>query len=174
MGERYERKLLAHFIRTDFGGQSDTSWERIGEDLEEYSVEMNPIITVERNILDNDYVYHDGYEPTAAVSPYYARVGSALYNCLLGLIQGQDLPDGTFSGFAYGTFAMTEIIDAFLWSPYVSAENVYYAVRRPVCIGIDSYGGDYTAIQIPFTLTYRNTGQQRCLFDIEHRNIYTP
>ena len=143
MGERRERKYMAHFINTTFGGGTTKTWERLGEDLEEFNVEMNPMITVERSILDEDYVYHDGYEPTASASPIYARAGSQLANTLQGIIDG----------YQFGNACLTDILEVHLWDPYQNITGAYHAVMRRAWVGIDSYGGDTSGYQIPFTLT---------------------
>ena len=54
------RKYMAHFLDSTFGGQTP-SWYRIGEDLEEYSVGMNPDTEVKKNILGNTTFTHNGY-----------------------------------------------------------------------------------------------------------------
>ena len=169
MGERVRREEVLHYINPRFGTHDNhqatsATWELLGEDLEEYSVEMNPIITVERNILDEDYVYHDGYEPTASVSPYYAREGTELFDTLHDII----------AQFLFGDACITDVIEVYLWRPVSDVANTYYGRRKRVCVGIDSYGGDYTGYQIPFTLTYQTRDTTSVMFNIETNGIYTP
>lgn len=56
------RKYMAHFLDSSFGGTTP-AWYRIGEDLEEYNVELNPDTEVKKNILGNTTFNHNGYEP---------------------------------------------------------------------------------------------------------------
>ena len=154
MGARFERKLMAHYINTVFNPTSGTSYELLGEDLAEYSVEMNPIISVERNVLDQDVVYHDGYEPTASVTPYYAREGSGLFSAL------QSVVDHSY----HGNKCKTYIVEVHLWDKV--GTNLYRAVRRTAYVGIDSFGGDTSGYQIPFTLTIQTSGQTTGNFNV--------
>lgn len=172
MGQRFKREWMLHYINTNFGThdnhQVNPNWELLGEDLEEYSIEMNPNISIEKDILGRDYIYHDGYEPTASVSPYFAREGSALSHSL------QDVVDM----FLHGDACITDVLEVHLFDPaYDSStppqpiENTYIAIRKRVCVGIDSFGGDYTAYQIPFTLTYLTDSYQRVNFNIRTNTI---
>ena len=67
MAERMQRKLMAHFLDTSMRGTT-ASWFRLGEDFEEYNVEMNPDTEQRKNILgnnstglqcDNSFKFHD-------------------------------------------------------------------------------------------------------------------
>ena len=49
-GAKYERKYLAHFIDSSFGSET-SSYIRLGKDLEEYAIEMNPETESKNNIL---------------------------------------------------------------------------------------------------------------------------
>lgn len=40
-GEKMERKWLAHYIDSNFGNSTE-NYIRLGQDLEEYNIEMNP------------------------------------------------------------------------------------------------------------------------------------
>ena len=52
MANKVERKYLAHFIDASFGNGSATpNYVRLGADLEEYNLDLNPDIEVSKNIL---------------------------------------------------------------------------------------------------------------------------
>ena len=70
-GEKLERKYLAHFIDSAFNGKS-AAYVRLGVDLEEYTVEMNPDGESSKNILGESRYNLKGYEPQGTVDPYYA------------------------------------------------------------------------------------------------------
>ena len=92
---KIERKYMAHFLDTaNFNNASTTpSWYRIGEDLEEYNVDMNPDTELVKNILGTTRFDHKGYEPSADADPFYARVGDDLFDKLQGTLYSFDSPD---------------------------------------------------------------------------------
>jgi len=47
-GDKLERKYLIHYIDSSFGGTP--AYERIGKDLEEYNIELNPDVETIKNI----------------------------------------------------------------------------------------------------------------------------
>jgi hypothetical protein len=75
------RKLMAHYLDSSFGGAT-ASWYRLGKDLEEFNVEMNPDVEQFRNILGENNINHNGYEVSADSEPFYAREGDALFEKL--------------------------------------------------------------------------------------------
>ena len=84
-GAKIERKYMGHFIDTaNLGTTTATtaSWYRIGEDLEEDNVDLNPDTELVKNILGSTRFDHNGYEPSADADPYYARSGDDLFTPL--------------------------------------------------------------------------------------------
>ena len=75
---KIERKFLAHFINAAKPGEQ-ASYERLGKDLEEYSVSLSAQVESKKNILGQTSVLISSYEKTAAVEPYYAESGSDLF-----------------------------------------------------------------------------------------------
>ena len=96
---KIERKYMAHFIDATFQYYPNRtsawtpSWYRLGEDLEEYNVELNPSVEVVRNFLGDDIVIHDGYAMSGEVEPYYAykkgNVEDALFIKLQSMIDNE-------------------------------------------------------------------------------------
>ena len=142
---KIERKYLAHFINAAKPG-SEASYERLGGDLEEFSPEMSAQVETKKNILGESSVLISGYEKTAAVEPFYAQSGSALFERLQSIIDGDLVLDDL----------KADVVDVKLWE--AEAEGVYPAVKETVYIEVTSYGGDTTGYQIPFTLHY--TGEK--------------
>lgn len=144
---KIERKYMAHFLDTafisDMTSTATPSWYRIGEDLEEYSVELNPDTEVTKNILGNTKFTHNGYEPTADADPFYARVGDALFTKL------QDIVDNRHQGDQCKTTAL----EVHLWDEG-STTNTYVAYRQGCYVVPTSYGGDTSGYQIPFSVNY--------------------
>lgn len=144
---KIERKYMAHYLDTAFIADKNStatpSWYRIGEDLEEYSVELNPDTEVVKNILGNTKFNHNGYEPTADADPFYARVGDALFTKL------QDIVDNRHQG----DQCKTSALEVHLWDEGTTTGT--YTAYRQFCYCVpSSYGGDTSGYQIPFTVNY--------------------
>lgn len=135
------RKYMAHFLDASFGGASP-SWYRIGEDLEEYNVEMNPDTELKKNILGNTTFEHNGYEPSADSDPFYARVGDALFEKLQTIVDTQATDDTL----------KTESLEVHLWDG--DATNGYTAYKQDCYVVPTSYGGDTSGYQIPYSVNY--------------------
>lgn len=64
---KIERKYLAHFLDAKFGVKTQgeetytPNYTRLGKDLEEYNEELNPDVEVNKNILGEQNVVHNGY-----------------------------------------------------------------------------------------------------------------
>ena len=141
---KIERKYLAHFINTAEDGEA--VYERLGKDLEEFSPELSAQVDTKKNILGESSVVISGYEKTAAVEPYYAQSGSALFTRLQEIIDGDLVLDAL----------KADVVDVKLWDENEAGE--YPAVKEAVYIEVTSYGGDTTGYQIPFTIHY--TGEK--------------
>ena len=138
---KIERKYLAHFIN---GARVDQTpeYERLGKDLEEYSVNLSAQVESKKNILGQTSVLISSYEKTAAVEPYYAESGSALFARLQQIIDEGLVLDQLKS----------DVVEVKLWE---AAEGTAYpAIREEVILEITSYGGDTNGYQIPFTIHY--------------------
>lgn len=142
MAEKMARKLMAHFVDSTFGSET-ASWYRLGEDFEEYSVELNPDVETSKNILGNTTFTHNGYEISADGDPFYAREGDALFAKLQTIIDTQ----------AQYTGLKTKALEAHLWEPGTT-DGTYKAFTQDCYIVPTSYGGDTSGYQIPFTVYY--------------------
>lgn len=63
----FERQWLAHFIH------NGTSYQRLGDDIEELSIELNPDSETKKNILGESRTRVKGYEPSYSVDAFYAK-----------------------------------------------------------------------------------------------------
>ena len=142
---KIERKYMAHFLDTEFitGDTGTPAWYRIGEDLEEYNVELNPDTELVKNILGSTRFDHKGYEPSADADPFYARVGDSLFEKL------QEIVDERHTG----DQCKTSALEVHLWEEGTSS-GTYVAYRQPCYVVPSSYGGDTSGYQIPFTVNY--------------------
>ena len=141
---KIERKYMAHFINAAKEGQA--VYERLGQDLEEFSPEMSAQVETKKNILGESSVLISGYEKTAAVEPFYADQGSELFQRLQEIIDGDLVLDDL----------KADVVDVKLWD--ADQGGAYPAVKETVFIEVTSYGGDTTGYQIPFTIHY--TGEK--------------
>ena len=141
---KIERKYMAHFINAAREGEA--VYERLGQDLEEFSPELSAQVETKKNILGESSVLISGYEKTASVEPFYAQKGSALFDRLQEIIDNDLVLDEL----------KAEAVDVKLWD--AAEDGVYPAVKEAVYIEVTSYGGDTTGYQIPFTLHY--TGEK--------------
>lgn len=137
---KIERKYLAHFINIAKG--DDSTYERLGQDLEEFSPELSAQVDTKKNILGETSILISGYEKTAGVEPYYAEVDSGLFARLQEIIDEGLLLDEL----------KTDVVEVKLWEQPEGSS--YPAIREEAYIEVNSYGGDVTGYQIPFTLHY--------------------
>ena len=137
---KIERKYLAHYINAAESGEA--VYERLGKDLEEFSPELAAQVDTKRNILGETAILISGYEKTGAVEPFYAEEGSALFERLQSIVDGNLVLDQL----------LTDVVEVKLWK----SENgtTYPAIRESAYIEVISYGGDTTGYQIPFTLHF--------------------
>ena len=142
---KIERKYMAHFINGAKDGE-EAIYERLGQDLEEFSPEMSAQVETKKNILGQSSITISGYEKTASVEPFYAQQGSAMFSRLQEIIDDNLILDDL----------KTDVVDVKLWEG--SEAGDYPAVKETVYLEVTSYGGDATGYQIPFTIHY--TGEK--------------
>ena len=136
------RKYMAHFLDASFMGTTPSLY-RLGADLEEFNVELNPNTEQKQNILGENTFTHSGYEISASAEPYYAVVGDALFEKLQEIIDGQKTDD-SLKTYAY---------EVHLWEAGTGS-GTFVAYRQEVYVVPTSYGGDTTGYQIPFEVHY--------------------
>lgn len=157
MAGKLERKYLAHFIDASFNGET-ANYVRLGKDLEEYNEELNPDVEVQKNILGEQNVVHNGYEVQGEVNPYYAYEGDPLFAKLAEIANKR----------ATGDACMTTKVEVLL-----NAEGtVAWAYREDCYVIPTSVGGDTSGVQIPFT-TYNAGNRVAGTFDMSTKT-FTP
>lgn len=141
MANKIERKYLAHFIDASFGtGSATPNYVRLGADLEEYNLDMNPDIEVSKNILGDSTIKHNGYEPQSSVDTFYAVTGDALFETLSDIANERKTGDD----------CKTTAVDVLLNDKGV----VTWAYREDVMVVPTSMGGDTSGVQVPFSVYY--------------------
>lgn len=144
---KIDRKYMAHYI--DAGslcGGPTSKYERLGKDLEEYNVELNPDTETSKNILGESTFKHNGYEVSSDADPFYADTTSDLFTALQKIVDGR-LKDDNLK---------TKAVEVHLWTEATSGE--YEAYQQDCYVVPTSYGGDTSGYQIPFTVNY--TGER--------------
>jgi hypothetical protein len=144
---KIKRKFMAHYIdAATVAGPS--SFIRLGSDLEEFTIELNPNVETKSNILGESTTSIDGYEPQASVEPYYAVIGDPLHTRLQKIVDERLTLDDL----------KTSTIEVHLWEEDATTTGSYVAYKEDAIIEVVSYGGDTTGYQIPFNL--HNTGNR--------------
>lgn len=155
--EKIERKYLAHFLDASFGGTT-TNYTRLGKDLDEYSEELNPDVEVNKNILGEQNVQHNGYEVQSEVDPYYAYDGDPLFEALSEIANERKT----------GSACITTKVDVLLKAD----GTVVWAYREDCWVVPNSVGGDTSGVQIPFTV-YNAGNRVKGTFDMATKT-FTP
>lgn len=141
MANKIERKYLAHFLDASFGtGSATPNYVRLGTDLEEYTLDLNPDIEVSKNIIGDGTIKHNGYEPQSDVDTFYAVTGDPLFEALSDIANERKTGDD----------CKTTAVDVLLNDKGV----VTWAYREDVMVVPTSMGGDTSGVQIPFSVYY--------------------
>ena len=120
--------------------QSAANWVVIGDDIEDMAIELNPDTEQIKNILGQSKVRDNGYEPSFDADPFYADPDNALYpkirDIALERKQGDDCK----------TLLLEVIIED-------TEATSHKAFVREVFVKPQSYGGDTSGVNIPYTVT---------------------
>lgn len=148
MGNKIERKFLAHYIDANPLGDPETAvtettnYVRIGKDLEEYNENLNPDVSSEKNILGENTVTHNGYDVSSDVDPFYVRADDNVPEALAAKVL--DIANNRRTGQGCRTTKVDVLVD--------SAGTVIWAYREEVMIVPNSVGGDTSGVQVPFSI----------------------
>lgn len=141
-----ERKYLAHYLDSAFDTTfAASTYVRLGKDLEEFTVELNPDVTTSKNILGENSVIHNGYEASSEASPVYYEYDDALTEKILEIAMLRKTGDA----------CKTSYVEVLLKPGAEGAEpTVMRAIREDVYVIPTSYGGDTSGLQVPFSINY--------------------
>lgn len=158
-----ERKYLAHYLDSNFG-KTTAAYVRLGKNLEEYNEELNPDVSVNKNILGEQYVQHSGFEVQADVDPFYYDYDDALSE-KIAEIANERIKDDK---------CKTTMVDVLLKPGADSSETptVVWAYREDVYVVPNSVGGDTSGVQIPFTV-YKAGNRVKGTWDVSKKS-FTP
>lgn len=138
---KLEREALQHYLDYSFKGDTATaSWEILGDDIEEMSVELNPDTEQKQNILGQAIVDDKGYKPSMSADPYYADPAKKLYPKI------REIAMGRLKGDKCKTLMLEVIVE-----DTSAAKHLAYA--QEVIVKPQSYGGGTEGVSIPFNIT---------------------
>lgn len=134
------RKLVQDFINCT--PTDAATYEVLGADLEELSVEFSADIEKKSNILGQNSINLKSYEKEASVEPYIADTDNELFKFLQDIIDKDKVLDDV----------KTDVVRVKLYE--AASSGSYPATKEDVYIEVVSAGGDTTGYQIPFNIHY--------------------
>ena len=141
---KLNREALAHFLDTTFNTSvadvAKATFEIIGDDIEEMSVEMNSDTEQVKNILGQTRTVDNGYTPSMDADPYYANPDKKLYPKL------RDIAMKRLKGDACKTLMLEVIVED-------TEAETHLAYVREVMVKPQSYGGGTEGFNIPFSVS---------------------
>lgn len=158
-----ERKYLAHYLDAAFDTTyAAAEYVRMGKDLEEYSVELNPEVETKKNILGENSVNVSGYEVSSSVDPYYYEYDEKLSEKVMDIAMNRTTGNG----------CKTSTIDVLLKPGSTDEEEptVVWAYREDCYVVPQSVGGDTTGIQIPFEI-HRSGNRTKGTFNLSTKKF---
>lgn len=164
--DKAERKYLAHYIDANPLGDpatavtDTTNYIRIGKDLEEYTENLNPDVSSEKNILGENSVTHNGYDVSSDVDPFYVYLDDNTPEVLSGKLM--DIANNRRTGKGCKTTKVDVLVD--------SEGTVLWAYREDVYIVPNSVGGDTSGVQVPFTI-YNDGNRTKGTFNLSTKTF---
>ena len=157
-----ERKYLAHYLDAAFDTTyAAANYVRLGKDLEEFSVELNPDVETSKNILGENSVKHSGYEASSDADPVHFEYDDALTEKMMEIAMLRKSGDA----------CKTSYVEVLLKPGEGDAKpTVIRAVREDVIVVPNSYGGDTSGVQVPFTVHYSGNRVEGT-FDLETKKF---
>lgn len=140
---KLNREAMATYLDTTFNTKvsdvAKATFEIIGDDIEEMSVELNPDTEQTKNILGETKTKDNGYEPSMDADPFYADPDKQLYpkirDIALGRLKGSDCKTLMLEVFVENTESTTHL-----------------AYVREVMVKPQSYGGGTEGVNFPFNV----------------------
>ena len=167
---KIERKYLAHYIDAEFNSDPTQSnltfnYVRLGKDLESYGEELNPQVNVMQNILGEQNVTHTGYQVQSTADPFYAEPGDPLYAQLRSIVEERKTGDDCV------TTRIDVMIDPASEILNGTTHTGTYPAWREICWVVpNSFGGDTSGVQIPFTV-YNAGGRVQGTFNLSTKTF---
>ena len=140
---KLNREALAHYLDTAWNKKcadaSKATFEILGDDIEELSVELNSDTSQVQNILGQTKTQDNGYAPALDADPFYADPDKALYPKL------RDIAMERLKGDECKTLLLEVIVED-------TEATTHTAYVREVMVKPTSYGGGTDGFNIPFNV----------------------
>lgn len=114
-------------------------WFLIGKDIEALSVDLGTDVETVKNILDESSVKDNGFKPSISAEPYYANPSDTIYEPLLNIAMNREKGETCKSQY------LEVVIDD-------ASASQHKAWLEDCVIKPNSYGGDTSGLQIPFSI----------------------
>ena len=142
------RKALVHFLDSSFlNVAASAAWFKVGIDMEELAVSLNPDTESSKNIWGESRVTDNGYEPSIDADPYYANPDEPLYPKL------RDIAMDRLTGDDCKTLILEVIVDD-------TEDANHLAYIEEVIVKPQSYGGGTAGVNIPYNVSF-NGGRKK-------------
>lgn len=147
------------FLNANFNTETP-SWWRIGKDMDEFTVELNPDVEVVKNIWDETSVQDNGYEPSADADPYFANTDDAIYPKILDIAMNR----------LKGDACKTQILEVIVEDTDATTHKAWVedVVIKPI-----SYGGDTSGFAIPFTISFDGNRKEGTVAITDGQPVFT-
>lgn len=140
---KIKRSALIHFLQVPFAAAlaSEQNWHKIGRDVSDMSVNLNPETETVKNILDETNVNDNGYEPSFDVDTYYADPDDGeFYNDIKGIALERKQGDEC------KTICMEVIVD--------KTSGPFDAWIEECIVKPQSYGGAQGGVRFPYNVAF--------------------
>ena len=153
------------YIDASFGGDTPV-WYRIGKDVEDMSVNLNPQTETKKNIWDETTVEDNGYEPQIDVDTYYANPDDPANGAAMFYAKLKNIAMNRLTGEACKTKYMEVLID--------KTTGAYDAWVEDCVVKPTSYGGPQGGVAIPYTVYPDGNREQGTVTITDKVPTYTP
>lgn len=153
------------YIDASFGGATPV-WYRIGKDVEDMSVNLNPQTETKKNIWDETTVEDNGYEPQIDVDTYYANPDDPANGAAMFYAKLKNIAMNRLTGEACKTKYMEVLID--------KITGAYDAWVEDCVVKPTSYGGPQGGVAIPYTVYPDGNREQGTVTITDKVPTYTP
>lgn len=141
---KLNREALAHYLDTTWNKKvadvSKATFEIIGTDIEDMSVEMSSDVSQVSNILGQTRTVDNGYSPSMDADPFYADPDTGIYPKL------RDIAFERLKGDDCKTLMLEVIVED-------TEASTHLAYVREVMVKPTSYGGGTEGFNIPFNVS---------------------
>ena len=140
---KLQRSAMITFLQAPFATAlaSTQSWFKIGKDVADMSVNLNPQTETVKNILDETNVNDNGYEPSFDVDTYYADPSDGDF-----YEEIKDISMERKKGDSCKTICMEVLVD--------KTTGPFDAWIEDVMVKPQSYGGAQGGVRFPYNVAF--------------------